>query len=71
MSAQIMIVDDEPAIRESLQGLFEDEGYLVSCAPSGEEAVARFRKQPADCILLDIWMSGHDGLETSWCRVCK
>lgn len=43
MSAQIMIVDDEPAIRESLQGLFEDEGYLVSCAPSGEEAVARFR----------------------------
>lgn len=64
MSAQIMIVDDEPAIRESLQGLFEDEGYLVSCAPSGEEAVARFRKQPADCILLDIWMPGIDGLET-------
>jgi len=64
MSAQIMVVDDEQAIRESLQGLFEDEGYLVSCAPSGEEAVARFRKQPADCILLDIWMPGIDGLET-------
>ncbi len=59
-----MVVDDEQAIRESLQGLFEDEGYLVSCAPSGEEAVARFRKQPADCILLDIWMPGIDGLET-------
>ncbi len=64
MSAHIMVVDDEKAIRESLQGLFEDEGYSVSCAASGEEAVARFRKQPADCILLDIWMPGIDGLET-------
>jgi len=64
MSVQIMVVDDEQAIRESLQGLFEDEGYLVSCAASGEEAVARFRKQPADIVLLDIWMPGIDGLET-------
>ncbi len=59
-----MIVDDEQPIRESLQGLFEDEGYQVQCAASGEEAVARFRKQPADCVLLDIWMPGIDGLET-------
>jgi two-component system nitrogen regulation response regulator NtrX len=64
MSACIMIVDDEQAIRESLSGLFEDEGYTVVCAPSGEEAVARFRKQPVDCVLLDIWMPGIDGLET-------
>lgn len=64
MSARIMIVDDEQAIRDSLQGLFEDEGYLVACAASGEEAVARFRKESADCILLDIWMPGIDGLET-------
>lgn len=64
MSAQIMIVDDEQPIRDSLQGLLEDEGYRVACAPSGEEAVARFRKHPADCILLDIWMPGIDGLET-------
>jgi two-component system nitrogen regulation response regulator NtrX len=64
MNAHVMIVDDEQAIRESLQGLLEDEGYLVSSAPSGEEAVARFRKQPVDCVLLDIWMPGIDGLET-------
>ncbi|MDQ6953358.1 MAG: sigma-54 dependent transcriptional regulator [Mariprofundaceae bacterium] len=64
MNQSIMIVDDEPAIRESLQGLFEDEMYRVSTAPSGEEAVARFRKQSVDCILLDIWMPGIDGLET-------
>jgi len=64
MTARIMIVDDEQPIRDSLQGLFEDEGYLVVCAPSGEEAIARLRKQPVDCVLLDIWMPGIDGLET-------
>lgn len=64
MTARIMIVDDEQPIRDSLQGLFEDENYLVVCAASGEEAIARLRKQPVDCILLDIWMPGIDGLET-------
>jgi two-component system nitrogen regulation response regulator NtrX len=64
MTVQILIVDDEQPIRESLSGLFEDEGYLVSTAASGEEAVVRFRKSPADCVFLDIWMPGIDGLET-------
>jgi len=64
MNNRILVVDDEEAIRDSLQGLFEDEGYLVQCAASGEEAVARFRKNPAGCVLLDIWMPGIDGLET-------
>jgi len=64
MNRRIMVVDDEQAIRDSLQGLFEDEDYQVTCAASGEEAVARFRKEPVDCILLDIWMPGIDGLET-------
>ncbi len=64
MTARIMIVDDEQPIRDSLQGLFEDESYLVHHAASGEEAIARLRKQPVDCVLLDIWMPGIDGLET-------
>ena len=64
MTIQILIVDDEQPIRESLSGLFEDEGYLVSTSASGEEAVARFRKSPVDCVFLDIWMPGIDGLET-------
>jgi len=64
MTARIMIVDDEEPIRDSLQGLFEDEDYLVVTAASGEEAIARLRKQPVDCVLLDIWMPGIDGLET-------
>ena len=64
MTARIMIVDDEQAIRDSLQGLFEDEGYLVFSAASGEECIAKLRKQSVDCVLLDIWMPGIDGLET-------
>ncbi len=64
MNGRIMIVDDEQAIRESLRGLFEDEGYRVVEAASGEEALARLRKQGVDCVLLDIWMPGIDGLET-------
>lgn len=64
MTSRIMIVDDEQAIRDSLQGLFEDEEYLVVSAASGEEAIARLRKQAVDCVLLDIWMPGIDGLET-------
>ncbi len=64
MNGHVMIVDDEQAIRDALRGLFEDEGYRVDCAATGEEAVARFRKQSVDCVLLDIWMPGIDGLET-------
>ncbi len=64
MFPKVLIVDDEASIRESLQGVLEDEDYIVSTASSGEEAVARFRKQPVDCVLLDIWMPGIDGLET-------
>jgi len=64
MNQHIMIIDDEQAIRESLQGLLEDEHYTVSSAASGEEAIARLRQQHVDCILLDIWMPGIDGLET-------
>jgi len=64
MNGRIMIVDDEQAIRSSLQGLFEDEEYLVSTAASGEEAIAKLRNAGVDCVLLDIWMPGIDGLET-------
>ncbi|MDX8393345.1 MAG: sigma-54 dependent transcriptional regulator [Mariprofundales bacterium] len=64
MSTCILVVDDEAAIRESLCGLLEDEMYIVEEAASGEEAVARLRQTSCDCVLLDIWLPGIDGLET-------
>ncbi len=60
----ILIVDDEPAIRESLQGVFEDEGYTATAAGSGEAGLEAIRGKAFDVILLDIWLPGMDGLET-------
>src|SRR5436305_11024367 len=60
----IQIVDDEAAIRQSLRGVLEDEGYKVSVAESGEACLEALKKRPADVVLLDIWLPGMDGLET-------
>ena len=59
-----LIVDDEAAIRESLQGVLEDEGYKTSAVESGEECLDRLRRESYDVVLLDIWLPGIDGLET-------
>jgi two-component system nitrogen regulation response regulator NtrX len=61
---KILIVDDEAAIRESLQGIFEDEGHSASAVDSGEACLDAVRSEPFDVILLDIWLPGMDGLET-------
>ncbi|MBF0328114.1 MAG: sigma-54-dependent Fis family transcriptional regulator [Nitrospirae bacterium] len=60
----ILIVDDEEGIRDTLSGIFEDEGYEVLTAKSGEEALEIINEQAADLALLDIWMPGIDGIET-------
>jgi two-component system, NtrC family, nitrogen regulation response regulator NtrX len=60
----ILIVDDEEGIRESLSGIFEDEGYEVITVGSGEEAVKVLKEQNPHLILLDIWLPGMDGIQT-------
>jgi len=60
----ILIVDDEAAIRQSLKGVLEDEGYKVALAESGEACLEALKKRPIDVVLLDIWLPGMDGLET-------
>ena len=54
----ILIVDDEPGIRESLRGILKDEGYDVSSAGSGEDCLELLRKTAFDVVLLDIWLPG-------------
>src|ERR1700675_4598375 len=61
--AHILIVDDESGIRESLRGVREDEGYKTSVSPSGEDCLESLRKSSFDLILLDVWLTGIDGLE--------
>ncbi|MCS7026946.1 MAG: sigma-54 dependent transcriptional regulator [Bryobacteraceae bacterium] len=60
---RILVVDDEPAIRQSLTGVLEDEGYEVCAVQSAEECLKEVRRHPYDVVLLDIWLPGMDGLE--------
>jgi len=59
----ILIVDDESSIRQSLKGVLEDEGYKVMGADSGESCLDLLRHRSFDVILLDVWLPGMDGLE--------
>ena len=60
----ILVVDDERDIRESLRGILEEEGYHVQLAESGEECLEQLKKKNCELVLLDIWLKGIDGLET-------
>lgn len=60
----VLIVDDEPTIRQSLKGVLEDEGYKTSGAESGEVCLELLRKKTFDVVLLDVWLPGLDGLDT-------
>ena len=64
MADSICIVDDEPAILNTLSPILEDEGYQISVAKSGTEVLKLVRSDPPDLIILDIWMPELDGLET-------
>lgn len=64
MSKQILVVDDEERIRQSLNGVLKDEGYEVLEAKDGIQALKQIESDPPDAVLLDIWMPGMDGMET-------
>jgi two-component system nitrogen regulation response regulator NtrX len=64
MSASILIVDDEEAVRTSLRSILEDEGYEIVETASGAEALKIYGTDPPDLMILDIWMPEMDGLET-------
>jgi two-component system nitrogen regulation response regulator NtrX len=65
MQSSILIVDDEPGIRDTLRGVLEDEGFAVETAATGESCLEKVKGQHFACILLDIWLGkGIDGLET-------
>ncbi|MEA3466582.1 MAG: sigma-54 dependent transcriptional regulator [Thermodesulfobacteriota bacterium] len=61
---QILIVDDEKNIRESIVGILQDEGFQTSTAQDGNAAVLAVNDEKPDLVLLDIWMPGMDGIQT-------
>jgi two-component system NtrC family response regulator/two-component system response regulator HydG len=61
--ARILVVDDEPNARDALRTLLTDEGFAVSEAGDGVEALATLRDQGADVVLADVRMPRMDGLQ--------
>ncbi|MCP4114623.1 MAG: sigma-54-dependent Fis family transcriptional regulator [Desulfobacteraceae bacterium] len=64
MYPAVLIVDDEASIIESLEGILSDDGFEVSHAFNGYEALKKIEAESPDIVLLDIWMPGIDGIET-------
>jgi DNA-binding NtrC family response regulator len=62
-SGSILIIDDEAAIRESLETLLSIEGYSVEAAGSAEEGLAMLSSSPRDLVLLDFALPDRNGLE--------
>ena len=60
---RIMVVDDEPGIRQSLSGALEDDGYSVEAVKSGEACLEALGRAEFELVLLDIWLPGMDGME--------
>jgi two-component system response regulator MprA len=69
MSSRVLVADDDPAIRSSLQLALELEGYSVALAEDGAVALSALREEPADVVVLDVMMPGIDGLTV--CRVLR
>src|SRR5438552_14368303 len=69
MAERILVVDDDPRVREVLARFLEREGYVTVPATSGEEALERVASQPPDLVLLDVQLPGIDGYTV--CRVLK
>ena len=61
---RILIVDDEPGIRQSLGGVLGDEGFQVESVGSGEACLDLLSRSTFELVILDIWLPGLDGLET-------
>jgi two-component system response regulator MprA len=64
--AKVLVVDDEPAVREAVERVLRVEGFAVETAIDGRDAIRRVAEMRPDAMLLDILMPGLDGLEV--CR---
>jgi CheY-like chemotaxis protein len=63
-STTVLVVDDEPALCNSVRMILELEGYHVRTATSGPQALAEARREPPAVVLLDLHMPGMDGWQT-------
>jgi two-component system response regulator MtrA len=69
VDATILLVEDDPSIREITRLGLVEAGFRVESAPDGEEGLVRFRHDRPDLVVLDIMLPKRDGLEV--CRVIR
>jgi len=69
MARTILVVDDEPTLRETLVEALEADGFRVVSAADGREALERFRAERPDLVLLDLMLPELSGIEV--CRIIR
>jgi len=69
MGAHVLIVDDEPAVRDALERALRTNGYRVSTAVDGIAGLEALAADPPDLVVLDVMMPRMDGLEA--CRTLR
>jgi DNA-binding response OmpR family regulator len=69
VARSVLIVDDEPTLRETLAEALEADGLRVTTAADGKEALERFRADPPDLVLLDLMLPQVSGIEV--CRILR
>src|SRR5690349_12166050 len=62
--SRILVVEDEPMNIQALSAILKQQGYQISVATTGQQALDRLEQIRPDLILLDIMMPGMDGFET-------
>ena len=60
---RLMVIDDEPAIREGIRRIFEAENFVVEALGSGQAALMRLNQESFDLVITDLKMPGMSGLE--------
>jgi len=63
LQANLLIIDDEDSIRDTLKEILEDEGYRVYCAEDGPEGLAILRDNEIDAVFLDVWLPRRGGID--------
>ncbi len=69
MPRTLLIVDDEPTLRETLVENFEQDGFRVVAAADGPEALRQFREEKPDLVVLDLMLPEMSGVEV--CRIIR
>src|SRR6187399_2291912 len=69
MARTILVVDDEPTLREALVDALEADGFRVVAAADGREALSQFRAERPDLVLLDLMLPQLSGIEV--CRIIR